>query len=152
MKRFLSQLALALCISAAPAVGATVCEKMPRVTPAYADAMKVTGTLRLEEHWGPPNFGEQPATDAKYHFWVVKLDFPLTVNRDGQIVTTDRIQLDYGTRENFRRFGAFKDKHVAVTGRLENTDIGSTQVTPVQLANAVITTTTAAVPAACVAG
>jgi hypothetical protein len=40
----------------------------------------LTGTITAHMDYGPPNFGEDPAHDAKEHYWRLDLDKPICVN------------------------------------------------------------------------
>src|SRR5258705_13691232 len=37
---------------------------------------ELKGVLAVEMHYGPPNYGEDTATDARYHIWVLRTDMP----------------------------------------------------------------------------
>ena len=43
------------------------------------ERIQISGLLRSELHWGPPNFGEEPSTDSRFVAWVVQLDKPVPV-------------------------------------------------------------------------
>jgi len=50
------------------------CVAQPRAL-LYAPAQeRVSGIVVFEEHWGPPNFGENPATDLRTRLPVLHLD------------------------------------------------------------------------------
>ncbi len=41
--------------------------------------VQISGTLTTEEHYGPPNYGEYPATDMKVWALILVLDTPVDV-------------------------------------------------------------------------
>jgi len=49
------------------------------------DVVTLQGVLYLKLFYGPPNFGENPETDAKDEQYLLKLDAPICVNPDGQV-------------------------------------------------------------------
>ncbi len=70
--------------------------------PLDADTMQtvtLSGRLRQQREWGPPNFGENPKTDSTYMAWILELDRPVLIHEhhdDGtprDDVTLKRIQL-----------------------------------------------------------
>jgi hypothetical protein len=73
--------ALLLCIgcnsNAVPA-GSDV----PKVLTYAPTKVTLEGVLSKEERYGPPNFGENPATDAKVHIYVLHLVRPVDVKGD----------------------------------------------------------------------
>ena len=40
----------------------------------------LTGTIMSQMQYGPPNYGEDPAHDAKEAYWYLQLDDPICVN------------------------------------------------------------------------
>ena len=44
--------------------------------------VRLSGLLSLEEHYGPPNFGETPDVDVSERIIVLKLDSPIVVTAD----------------------------------------------------------------------
>jgi hypothetical protein len=44
--------------------------------------VQLSGTLVIEDHYGPPNFGEEPGTDSKERALILKLDAPIDVVGD----------------------------------------------------------------------
>lgn len=46
--------------------------------PFEPETVVLRGTLRSEERWGPPNYGETPEQDAIVAVWVLRLPEPIT--------------------------------------------------------------------------
>ena len=79
------------------------------------------GTLHRERHWGPPSFGEDPATDSTFNALVVTLDHPLMVitwydTPDAEPIPITKLQL----HDERSPVGAdnFLGKHVEAKGPL----------------------------------
>lgn len=84
----------------------------------------LTGTIVRETHWGPPGFGENPATDSRFSVWVLKLDFrvPVTVQDYPQLgqatrMEATRMRIIPGLNGNLPS-EEFLNRHVAVDGTL----------------------------------
>ena len=90
------------------------------------DPAPVTLTGTMFERWdfGPPNYGEDPATDSKELYFYVRLDratcVDATLNADDNDGTSERhitlMQIVYFVRESFNK--AWLGRHVAVSGTL----------------------------------
>jgi len=74
--RWVISIVIALCF-ATSAFGAKRCLAIS-VSPQSAKAT-VSGVLQRQWFWGPPNFGENPKTDAHYQDFVLRLDHPLVL-------------------------------------------------------------------------
>lgn len=69
-------------------------------TPTETDGVRLRGTIRIEEHFGPPNFGETPEIDERRRVAILYLDRRLsvcpsateTVHQDGLVGVT-KVQL-----------------------------------------------------------
>jgi hypothetical protein len=48
------------------------------------EIVKLSGQLSIDDHYGPPNFGEHPATDEKLHVAILHLTQPLDVCGDNR--------------------------------------------------------------------
>jgi hypothetical protein len=44
----------------------------------------LAGTITRHMGYGPPGFGEDPANDAKEHYWRLDLDKPICINGSGK--------------------------------------------------------------------
>ena len=84
--------------------------------------VQLTGKIALEEHYGPPNFGEDPNSDEKVVVPVLALDKPIDVDGDDQNPLNNdsfkdvwRIQLVFSQKIEF---GRFVNQHVKVRGTL----------------------------------
>ncbi len=93
------------------------------------EPVRLEGTLFYELNYGPPNYGEDPKTDEKGYYPMIRLAQPVMVcgNPNSDIdVETERnvreIQLVFMTgRVPSRRNGA---RHVVVTGTLYHSHTG----------------------------
>lgn len=85
------------------------------------DAM-ISGQLVRRMVWGPPNYGEDPKTDKRYHAWFVVLDDPVRVMTGADIgaqpkLTIAReIQIRWADGQN--SYFKFNNTHVVVRGKL----------------------------------
>ena len=113
---FFSLLVGALHLVALPASAASL-----RYEPAVVE---LSGTVTLEEHFGPPGFGEDPKTDAVELIAVLVPDAPVSVEGDragegfNETTYTDvrRLQLVRGYTDP--PFSPYAGKHVVVSGTL----------------------------------
>ena len=99
-------------------------------TPVFADSQKTIalyGKLKIETHWGPPSFGDDPAHDSKFDVVIIELKNDLLVNykfHDKRLENNVReIQLFNYADKNNPNFEKDKienlvGKLVAVTGEL----------------------------------
>jgi hypothetical protein len=83
----------------------------------------LTGTVRLEQHFGPPNFGENPRTDQRVQVAILVLDAPVDV--EGNRVAPGQPPLDTTTYRRVQRvqlIGAnaatLNGRHVSASGKL----------------------------------
>ena len=83
----------------------------------------LTGTIRMERHFGPPNFGQTPQTDRVETVPILILDRPVTVqgspgSPDGDSYShVTRVQLVVAIPGG-NDLSGFAGKHVLATGRL----------------------------------
>lgn len=83
----------------------------------------ISGKLVRRMVWGPPNYGEDPKTDAQYHAWFVILDDPIRVMTGPDIgdppepTIAREIQIRWGSRDEDGYF-KYSGRHVVVRGRL----------------------------------
>jgi len=97
------------------------------------DAM-ISGKLVRRMVWGPPNYGENPKTDAQYHAWFVVLDDPVRVmtgpdvGGPPKLTIAREIQVRWTAAQgDYSKFG---NAHVVVRGKLF-TQISPSDYTPV---------------------
>jgi hypothetical protein len=96
--------------------------------------IRISGKLVRRMTYGPPNYGETPKTDSRYPYWVVKLDYPISVitgadiGMPSQIVTAREMQIRLGS--GLRDLASFRGKHVIVQGQLA-TQVFAADMTPV---------------------
>jgi hypothetical protein len=111
---------IALCF-ATSALGAERCLAISE-SPQSAKAT-LSGVLQHQWFWGPPNFGEDPKTDAHYQDFVLRLDHPLVL-RDSPVLHGNpkllraiqiRTEFDKPIREVLRRLVG---KHIETSGNL----------------------------------
>lgn len=57
------------------------------------EALRLTGRLRMERHWGPPGFGENPKTDSRFVAWILELPRPVAVRTHVQGEATRELRL-----------------------------------------------------------
>jgi hypothetical protein len=81
----------------------------------------ISGTLKVELYYGPPNFGESPETDAKEYSYILYPDKTINV-----IQTSDSIDFDVTTKGIIKfqlapmgqlLLHLFVDKRITVTGQ-----------------------------------
>ena len=53
----------------------------------------IFGTLYREAEWGLPNFGEHPKTDMRLTVSIVRLDFPLRIEVNGELNMKRKVTL-----------------------------------------------------------
>src|SRR5262249_30973200 len=76
------------CAAITAAVGIAVAASQPEQSVAADGAcldyeptvVTLTGTITRHMEYGPPNYGEDPAHDAKEIYWYLELDNPICVN------------------------------------------------------------------------
>lgn len=89
----------------------------------------LTGELIERTYWGPPNWGEQPATDRLEEAWILVLDTPICVLADHKNPSNDQsesnvivVQLIVGDpgpdNENLKQVQKFVGGRVTVAGSL----------------------------------
>ena len=102
----------------------------------YAPAVvRVSGTVVFEEHYGPPGFGENPATDTRVRVPVLHLDRFIRVPAPGRgginsatADTVNRLGL-LGLSIDWPRYGG---KHVVLEGTLFQRETAN-QITAVMM-------------------
>jgi len=84
----------------------------------------LTGTIRMERHYGPPNFGASPKTDLVETVPILILDKPVTVQGNPGS-PADSESFSHVTRVQLVVAGpggndltGFLGKHIVATGRL----------------------------------
>ncbi len=84
----------------------------------------LTGTIRMERHYGPPNFGASPKTDLVETVPILILDKPVTVQGNPRS-PADSDSFSHVTRVQLVIAGpvrndlsGFLGKHIMATGRL----------------------------------
>jgi len=81
----------------------------------------VSGILTQRSAFGPPNFGENPATDTKWKAWFLNLDHPVSLfptPSASDILKRVREMQVRGIVERDRSFKRMLNRHVEVIGRL----------------------------------
>src|SRR5262249_54850645 len=87
-------------------------------TSASGSAATVTGTIHLEKHFGPPNYGENPDTDQIEWAAILRLDQPFTFHSsDGINVAVSEVQLI-----GFKQVS--EGKHLTCKGHLDEASTG----------------------------
>lgn len=135
LKSFALFLALMLTAACYARVSAgSGCDKPPQTD--SKDVVVVSGILQKEEHWGPPNFGENPATDSKIKILVLTLDHPLQVLEDkefgsGKRTSVAKLQLHVSS-ERIAFASSQERKRVKVSGSL-SIAVGPAEMTAVTM-------------------
>jgi Domain of unknown function (DUF4431) len=84
--------------------------------------VELTGTVVLDEYFGPPGFGEDPKTDSRELYAILVLDAPVSVEGvpgdliDKTYPDVRRVQLVRGADD--RPFSPYQGMHVVVSGTL----------------------------------
>lgn len=104
----------------------------------------ISGQLTRKVIWGPPNFGENPKTDAKVGVWILKLDFPISVLTGTDIGMPQKriVAKEVQIRRRLataQGYDEYLGRHVVVTGRLES-QVEYDDVTPVVINVTVVRT------------
>ena len=100
-------------------------------------AVLLTGRLRQERRWGPPNFGESPKTDSMFVAWILELPRPVVIHahedesKPRRDVALKRIQL-HEVSVPTEGWKAKLGKVVLVSGKLSPASTGG-DVTDVTL-------------------
>jgi hypothetical protein len=111
----------------------------------------LTGELIKRTYWGPPNWGEQPATDSLEDAWILVLDAPACVLADHANQTNDQpeynvivmqlVVTELGPgNEYLKQVANLVSRRVTVAGALWHAVTGHNR-TPVQLMVASISAT-----------
>jgi hypothetical protein len=90
------------------------------------ESIELSGVLHRQIRWGPPNFGENPATDSTFIAWIISLSEPLVVRGGVQIGGKSQpsvseialISYSYKVVFDTERLQSLDGKLVVVTGRL----------------------------------
>jgi hypothetical protein len=84
--------------------------------------VELSGSISLEVHYGPPNFGENPKTDKKEQVPILKLQLPISVQGDPKndldgdsFNNVDHLQLLMQPSQSLKEY---MDKKVTVKGTL----------------------------------
>jgi hypothetical protein len=104
----------------------------------------LSGELIRRTYWGPPNYGEHPATDSLEDAWLVVLDTPVCVEAHSgeldenstselNVIVVQLVVLDPGPgNKSLKEVDRLVGRHVAVTGFLDHALTGHHR-TPVLL-------------------
>lgn len=98
------------------------------------DNITLTGVLKKELVYGPPNWGEDPEHDEKLYYWFIYPDKPLECVTDANHVDTDwnkSMQLDLSDND-YNKYEHYLNHRVAINGSLRLATIGNDN-TPVLL-------------------
>ena len=87
---------------------------------AESAVIQLRGTLELKTFYGPPNFGEEPDTDAKETYYFLNLDRPMDVREtSGKAFRhVKSLQIVYADGRITSIAGIDTTKKVFVTGKL----------------------------------
>lgn len=87
--------------------------------------VELEGIVKIEFHFGPPNFGENPKMDQKLHIPILQLAEPISVRGDAasDLNTQTKenvreIQLTFARPEDYRRARRCEGHQVTVRGKL----------------------------------
>jgi hypothetical protein len=92
----------------------------------YETTLTISGVVTFEDHFGPPNYGEDPGTDRPETAYILKLAEPIDVIPDStsddelsteQFLGVRRIQMT-GSAQVMRAIAARHWKSVTVSGKL----------------------------------
>lgn len=100
------------------------------------DKVELTGMVKKELFYGPPNFGEDKQSDEKLRYWILYLDKPLlcVTDVDQSIKGWDKkIQLILNA-DDYNKYEAYKGKHMSIIGFIMLAQNGY-HVTPVLLSD-----------------
>jgi hypothetical protein len=85
--------------------------------------VSLTGTIVSQMQYGPPNYGEDPAHDAKEVYWYLQLDDPVCVN--GRKDHSEEMQGEQNVRKvqivyltGYPKGGNWINKRASITGTL----------------------------------
>ena len=103
----------------------------------------MTGELIERTYWGPPNWGEQPATDRLEEAWILVLDSPACVMADNtnqnndqpefNVIVMQLVVTDTGPHNEYlKQVENLVGQRVTVTGALGHAVTGHNR-TPVML-------------------
>lgn len=107
------------------------------------DNITVSGELRRELFYGPPNWGEDREHDEKFHEWIVQLDKPLSCVEEIDTSWENwnwRVQLIMKDKNDYKTKRDFIGKKVIINGNIFLAQNGY-HTTPVLLSRAVFITT-----------
>lgn len=78
----------------------------PHASITLGQPSRACGVLTTETHFGPPNFGENPKTDAKFTAWVLRTDTPVALISAGdpKQAVTQRVQLYFPHGKSGQKF------------------------------------------------
>jgi hypothetical protein len=118
---------LSICLLIFASANAVACEKY------NFPATTLTGTIHLKTFYGPPNFGEDPKTDAKERQAILHLAKPLcTVETDNDPAEQNQMEVTLAPMGKVS-LKSFIGKKVTVTGSLYSATSGHHH-TPVLIA------------------
>ena len=100
------------------------------------DKVELTGIVKKELFYGPPNFGEDKESDEKLSYFILHLDKALTCVTDASQYRKDwgsKIQLILDEND-YKKYVVYQNKHMTITGRIMLQQNGY-HVTPVLLSD-----------------
>jgi len=95
------------------------------------DVSIIEGTLITRMYYGPPNYGEDPETDAKQYPFILQLDEPIDViSLEGDIHNSDRLQVTEiqvvpNNEEETKNLKKYINKRIIIQGTLFEAIFGS---------------------------
>jgi len=83
----------------------------------------LTGTIAEHMEYGPPNYGDDPAHDAKERNWYLELDEPICVRAKSDAspemeAENDVRKLQIVYSNGYPKGGGFINRHASITGTL----------------------------------
>jgi len=91
--------------------------------------VELSGTVSMQEAFGPPGYGETPAQDRREKYLLLTLDTPICVTGDPASAANAQgesnvkaVQMVYGVNHPFQQ--EWVNRHVSVTGTLSHAVTG----------------------------
>lgn len=99
---------------------------LDRTNPEYyfePSTSTIEGRLITRMYYGPPNYGENPETDAKQYPFILQLDYPIDVlweedDANGDVLGIKEIQVVAMDKETSDLLDTYLDKRVKIRGTL----------------------------------
>jgi hypothetical protein len=79
-------------------------------TAKEGETITLSGSVYPEDHWGPPNYGENPGTDSRERAYILRLDHPMeyrdgsrnkTTVREVHLIPLGNIRVDVNPHQKF---------------------------------------------------